>query len=126
MNSFWLSKPLELDRADLIRFRVDNAGVFQRVAMNNQYDRWSSGMSTIMSIYSKHVGCVLCLLNRTDCMCELGERTSGCSCLKCIYSKLEVVLLQIRAMCRASSTILNKNTVASPEQYCGFVGVSIK
>jgi len=33
-NNFWLSKPLGLDRADLIRFRVDNAGVFQRVAMN--------------------------------------------------------------------------------------------
>ena len=27
-------KPLGLDSGDLIRFRVDNAGVFQRVAMN--------------------------------------------------------------------------------------------
>jgi len=29
-----LNTPLGLDRADLIRFRVDNAAVFQRVAMN--------------------------------------------------------------------------------------------
>jgi len=36
---------------------------------NCVHDRWSSGMLTIMSICSKHVGCVLCLLNRTDCMC---------------------------------------------------------
>jgi len=80
-----------------------------------------------MSIYSKHVGCVLYLLNRTDCMCKLGERTVGCSCLKCICSKLEVVLLQIKAMCRAGSPALsyNKNTVASSEQYCSFVSVSI-
>jgi len=31
---FGSSKPLGLDSADLIRFRVDNAGVFQRVVMN--------------------------------------------------------------------------------------------
>ena len=33
----------------------------------SQYDCWSSRMPTISSIYSKHAGCVLRLLNRTDC-----------------------------------------------------------
>jgi len=47
----------------LIKFRVDNARVFQRVSMNH----WSSGIPTIVPSYSKHFGCVLCLLNRTDC-----------------------------------------------------------
>ena len=35
-----------------------------------------------------------------------------------------MVVLQIRAMCRASSSILQKNIVAS-EQYCIFVSVCI-
>jgi len=33
----------------------------------SQYDGWSSRMPTIGSIYSKHAGCVMRLLNRTDC-----------------------------------------------------------
>ena len=48
------------------RFRSDNARVFQHISMN-QYDGWSSRMPTIVSIYSKHAGCVLRLLNCTDC-----------------------------------------------------------
>jgi len=37
--------------------------------------------------------------------CESGKRTYASLCLKCTWSKLKVVL-QIRAMCRASSIIL--------------------
>ena len=57
--------------------------------------------------------------------CESGEWTCGCSCLKCIWSKQVVGLLQIGSMYRASSSVLvyNKNRVAS-EQYCSFVSVS--
>ena len=33
----------------------------------SQYDGWSSCMPTIVSICLKHAGCVLRLLNRTDC-----------------------------------------------------------
>ena len=33
----------------------------------SQYDGWSSRMPTIVSIYSQHAGCVLRLLNCTDC-----------------------------------------------------------
>jgi len=33
----------------------------------SQFDRWSSRMLSIVWICSKHVGCFLCLLNRTDC-----------------------------------------------------------
>jgi len=41
----------------LIRFCVDNAGVFQR----------ASHMPTLVSTYSKHFDCVLRLENRVDC-----------------------------------------------------------
>jgi len=46
----------------------------------SQYDGWSSRMPNIVSIYSKHAGCVLRLLNRTDCYVYSIKRTCGCSC----------------------------------------------
>jgi len=108
----------------IIRFRVDNARVFQRVSMNlrlvttggrrvkfirhnlknlgssektlralvyqagygpdeSQYDRWSNRMTSFVSICSKHVGCVLFVESVQIVTCESGERTCGCSCLKC-------------------------------------------
>jgi len=48
----------------LIRFRADNVEVFQRVSMNRPLVKPS--MPTIVMSYSKHLGCVVCLLNRTD------------------------------------------------------------
>ena len=86
-GSVWVSlgwNPLGLDRAGLIRFRVDNAGVFQRVAMNLNMTVGQATCRLLCRYTQKPVGCFLCLLNRTDCMCELGERTSSFSCLKCI------------------------------------------
>ena len=50
----------------LFNFRGDNASLPTRFH-ESQYDGWSSRMPTIVSIYSKHVGCDLRLLNRTDC-----------------------------------------------------------
>jgi len=41
--------------------------------LNMTDDSWSSHMPTIVSIYSKHVGCVLRLLNRTDCYQGCGS-----------------------------------------------------
>ena len=40
----------------------------------SQYDPWSSRMPTIVSTYSKHIGCVLCLLNRTDCYVWIRQK----------------------------------------------------
>ena len=40
----------------------------------SQYDGWSSCMPTIVSICSKHVGCVLRLLNRIDCYVWLYQK----------------------------------------------------
>jgi len=34
---------------------------------NARDDGWSSRLSTIVSVYTKHAGCVLLLLNCTDC-----------------------------------------------------------
>jgi len=60
----------------LFDFRGDNASVLQRVSMNIQHDGWSSRMPTIVSIYSKHVGCVLRLLNSTDWFVWLSQKTN--------------------------------------------------
>jgi len=38
-----------------------------------------------VSLYSKHAGCVLRLVNGIVA-CESGERNCGCSCLKCTWS----------------------------------------
>ena len=40
----------------------------------SQYDGWPSRMPTIVSIHSKHAGCVLRLLNRTDCYVWLYQK----------------------------------------------------
>jgi len=40
----------------------------------SQYDGWSSRMPTIVSIYSKHAGCVLRLLSRSDCYVWLYQK----------------------------------------------------
>jgi len=40
----------------------------------SQCDGWSSCMPTIVSIYSKHAGCVLRLLNRIDCYVWLYQK----------------------------------------------------
>ena len=50
----------------LFHFRGDNASLPMSFH-ESQYDGWSSRMPTIGSIHSKHVVCVLRLLNRTDC-----------------------------------------------------------
>jgi len=79
------------------------ARVFQRVSMNLNTTVGQAACRLFLSIYSKHVGCVLCLLNRTIVTCASGERTCDCS-RKCTWAKLKVVL-QNRAMCRFSSII---------------------
>jgi len=48
------------------RFRGDNARVMQKNFHESQYDGWSSRMPTILSIYAKHVGSILRLLNCTE------------------------------------------------------------
>jgi len=42
--------------------------------LNMTDDTWSSRMLTIVSIYSKYAGCVLRLLNRTDCHVWLYQK----------------------------------------------------
>jgi len=44
----------------LIRFRVDKHQGLPTSYHESQYDGCSSCMPTIVSIYSKHAGCVLC------------------------------------------------------------------
>jgi len=53
----------------LCGFRVDNARVFQRVSINLNMTVGQAAyrLFIIMSTYSMHVGCVLYLLNCTDC-----------------------------------------------------------
>jgi len=57
----------------LLNFRGDNASLSTSFH-ESQYDGWSSRMPTIASIYSKHAGCVLRLLNRTDCCVRLHQK----------------------------------------------------
>jgi len=67
----------------------------------SQYDRLSSRMPTIASIHSKHVGCVLCLLSRTDCYVWIRRKNLWLFVfVECNWSRLKVVL-QVRAVCKA-------------------------
>ena len=40
----------------------------------SQNDGWSSRIPTIVSIYSMHVGCILCLLIRIDCHVRIRRK----------------------------------------------------
>jgi len=57
----------------LFNFCGDNAS-FPTSFHVFQYDGWSNSMPSIVAIYSKHAGCVLHLLNRTDCYVWLYQK----------------------------------------------------
>jgi len=59
----------------LFNFRGDNARVFQRVSMNfNMTVGQAACQLLCRSIYSKPAGCVLRMLNRTDCYVWLCQK----------------------------------------------------
>jgi len=64
-------------------FRGHHARVFQRVSMNLNMTVGQAAHTKYC--VGKHVGCVLRLLNRTDCYVWL-QKICGCSCLKCTWS----------------------------------------
>jgi len=82
----------------LIRFRVDDARVFQRVFMTTTNMIVGQAANRLQCRHTQSTlaaSCVCWIV--TIVTCESGERTCGWSCLICTWSKL-VVILKIRDM----------------------------
>jgi len=79
---------MTLNFIHLIRFRVDNARVFQRVSINLTM---TAGQATWRLLCRRTestlaVSCVCWI--ESVITCESGERTCGCSYLECTWSKV--------------------------------------
>ena len=125
-QNFVSSLFMKLSFIHLIRFRVDNARVFQRISMNLNMTVGQDGCPPICRHTQRTLAasCIWWIMSIVTC--ESGERTCGCLCLKCTWSKLKVLLLIRTSLCVGLAALsYNKKIVACTEQYCSFVSASI-
>jgi len=104
----------------LISFLGHNAWVFQRVSMNLN----TTVCQAACRILCRKLAAFCVSLIVPIVTCESGERTYGCSCLKWTWSKVNVAP-QIKAICRASSIVLQLNYSCFLWEILSFVSVSI-